>query len=148
MAHIKHAPLVILLHQHPDRVFQNPASACTLRVARLTLKGTMSAPSLTRWSISRSDWQSDLPIYKITSGLQYVYCHSSHLEASPALTGFSRKPASACTSGWAAYAERYDVGSITDAVVNGDGGFHTPAIMKSVWAMIVETGLKLSKIGI
>ena len=42
------------------------------------------------------------------------------------LTGFSRNPASACMN-WAAYPEGYDVGSVADAMVNGDGRFHAPA---------------------
>jgi len=32
------------------------------------------------------------------------------------------------TFGWAAYTEGYDVGSIADAVVNGDDGFHATAV--------------------
>jgi hypothetical protein len=46
----------------------------------------------------------------------------------PNTAGFSRNPASTCVN-WVAYPDRHDVGSITDAVVNGDGGFHAIADM-------------------
>jgi hypothetical protein len=32
---------------------------------------------------------------------------------------------------WAAYPEGYDVGSVADAMVNGDGGFYSPVVSSS-----------------